>query len=230
MPDWSAIGKKAKSKGTRGERRVAQLLNELTGKGFRKTPSSGGYNKFGGVVIAEHKFCGDVICDDQSFAFCVEAKNRPDDFSAATLSTAPQSAQFSDWWSQVNEESKKVKLLPMLYFKFGKASNNLVKNDFIAITERVAEYLEYPMNKPHLKVVAYDQPVWIKLKVKIKGKRTKQNAMMLVKLPDPLLINWNNLADSINKDKLFSLPDWVEEENNRFQIIERDGPDNAIWR
>lgn len=227
-PDWSAIGRKSKNKGHAGERRLAKLLTELTGVSFRKIPGSGGFNKSGGAVVAEHKFCGDVVCDSPRFAFCTEAKNRPDDFNLAALTTIPESADFTQWWYQVNAEANYVKLLPLLYFKLGKSTNNFVKNDYLAMTERVAYYLGLS-DVPHCVVNAYREPVWVTIRVKVNGSRKKQQAKVKVKLPNCWLISWIVFAKNVIKDNLFSLPEWVLEENNRFQIEDKQGPEGTIW-
>jgi hypothetical protein len=229
-PDWSKIGKSSKRRGKSGERRIAKLLCDFTGKGFRKTPSSGGFNKQGGVKIAEHKFCGDVICDDPNFAFCVESKNRPDDFNLAALSTVPGSAEFTQWWFQTYDDAKRVKLLPLLYFKMGMSTNNVVKNDYLAFTKTVAEHLGFPRTAPHVRIIAYDEPVWAKAKVKIQGKAKKAEAKLLVSLPDPLLVSWIVFAKNVDPAKLFALPDWVEQETDKLVILDRSGPDGVLWQ
>lgn len=228
-PDWSKIGRSAKSKGHTGERRIASLLTEFTGVNFRKIPGSGGYNKTGGVVVAEHKFCGDIICDDPGFAFCVESKNRPDDFNFATLTTVPESADFTEWWYQVNAEAAYVKLLPILYFKLGKSTNNIVKNDYLAISPTIAEYLGLNKEVPHAHLHVYSDPVWVKIKVKVQGSKKKSMAKIKVRLPECWLISWIIFTRYAKKDRLFQLPDWVGDENKKFQILDRSGPDGVLW-
>lgn len=228
-PDWSKIGKSSKRRGKRGEQRVAKLLHDFTGKGFRSTPGSGGFNKQGGVKIADHKFCGDVICDDPNFAFCVESKNRPDDFSLAALSTIPESAHFTQWWFQTYDDAKRVDLLPLLYFKMGMSTNNFVKNDYLAFTPEVAAHLEFPRTIPHVRIIAYHNPVWVKVKVKVQGRVKKAEGKLLVTLPDPLLVSWIIFAKHVDPARLFTLPDWVERENNRLKILDRSGPNGVLW-
>jgi hypothetical protein len=228
-PDWSAIGRSSKNKGKTGERRLAKLLTEFTGEGFRKIPGSGGYNKTGGVTVAEHKFCGDVICDSANFAFCMEAKNRPSDFNLAAITTSPESAQFTSWWYQVNAEAKHVNLLPLLYFKLGNSTNNVVKNDYLAMTPTVANYLGMSNKVLHASLHVYYEPVWVTINVKVKGKAKKEQARLFVKLPNPWLISWVIFSRHADKSKLFVLPNWVSEELKAFEIIDRNGPDNVIW-
>lgn len=228
MVDWKKVAQKSKNKGNHGERRIAKLLMNFTGKAFRKTPSSGGYNKAGGVIIAGHRFCGDVICDDPNFAFCVESKNRPNDFNLAAITTNPSSADFTDWWYQTLDDAQRVKLLPLLYFKLGKSSNNLVKNDYLAMTWKVAQYLGFPEDAPHAKVVAYSDFVNVKVKEKIKGQAKKVTCELSVKMPDPVLISWIVFTKHCDPRKLFILPDWVEDEVNRLSIDKRRYPDGVL--
>lgn len=220
MPDWTKVAKRSKNRGNYGEYRIAKLLMEFTGKKFRKTPSSGGYNKQGGVQIAEHKFCGDVICGDPTFAFCVESKNRPDDFNLAALSTAPSSAKFTEWWFQCLDDALRVELLGMLYFKLGGSSNVQVKNDYVAMTWRVAEYLGYPEKAPHVRLISYSEPVIIKFKEKVKGVKKHVMRPVKIRLPDPVLISWMLFVEHVDPVNLFKLPSWVREENLRLGILE----------
>ena len=105
MLDHSAIGRRAKGKGSSYERRVAKFLMELTGVNFRKTPASGGFGKQG-VIVAEHAFTGDIICDRPDFKFSVECKNRANDFSFAQILSVPDKAPFTIWWHQTVEDAK----------------------------------------------------------------------------------------------------------------------------
>jgi hypothetical protein len=219
MPDWTAVARKSKNRGDYGERRIAKLLMEFTSKKFRKTPSSGGYNKQGGVQIAEHKFCGDVICDDSNFSFCIESKNRPNDFNLAALSV-PSNAKFTEWWFQCLNDAQQVNLLGMLYFKLGGSSNVQVKNDYLAMTWRIAEYLGYPKRSPHVCLMSYSDPVIIKFKEKVKGVKKHIMRPVVVKLPDPVLISWALFVQHVNPTSLFKLPTWVEEENSKLRILE----------
>jgi len=119
------MGAKSKQKGNRYERRCAKLLSEFTGVNFRKVPASGGFNKFGGQVVAEHAFTGDVICDRKEFLFSVEAKSQKA-FSFNAMLKNPKTAVFTEWWKQCIEDAKRVSKLPMLMFKPD------VSDDFVA--------------------------------------------------------------------------------------------------
>lgn len=225
MLDWSKVAKKAKGKGDRGERRIASLLMEFTKKNFRRTPSSGGYNKQGGVQIANHKFCGDVICDDPSFSFCIESKNRPDDFSLAALTTSPNGSPFTEWWYQTLNDARLVNLLPLLYFKLGRATNNVVKNDYIAVTWPIAQHIGFPESAPHVKLFIYNGPVEIYIKEKVKGQAKKVRKPILVRLPEPVLISWMKVIEFCDPNKFFELPSMVD---TGFEVLGRRNEDGVL--
>lgn len=107
---------KSGPKGKRYEYRVVELLSTFCGKKFRRVPSSGAFNKTGGVVICEHIFSGDVICEDEGFLFNVEAKNRNDISLAAALKT-PDTSMLVKCWRQCVGDATTNNLLPMMFFK-----------------------------------------------------------------------------------------------------------------
>jgi hypothetical protein len=199
------MANKSKSKGNYGERRWAKLLMEFTGKNFRKTPSSGGFNKQGGVTIAEHKFCGDVICDDPSFIFSVESKNRPEDFQVGLLLHSPETAKFTEWWYQTIEDAKAVDLYPFLGFKINKASNTVVGNDFVATTHGVLMHIEYPYWCPRIALECYDCAMTIKVPA---GKKMVE---VETKLPNAYVVAWKLVAKNCNKERFFIRPEEVRE-------------------
>jgi len=189
------MGNKSKRKGDYGERRWAKLLMELTGRSFRKTPSSGGFNKFGGVKIAQHRFCGDVICDDPLFAFCVESKNRPNDFQPGLLASNAGPACFTTWWNETCSDADEVGLQPFLGFKIGRSANKDVGNDFVAMTAWSLEHLEY--GGPRIVVDSYRSVVTVNV-VSRKGVKKQE-----VSLPTPCIVGWRSLSRSCNPEKFF---------------------------
>jgi hypothetical protein len=218
------MANKSKSKGNYGERRWASLLSDFTGEKFRKTPSSGGFNKQGGVVIAEHKFCGDVICDNQDFIFCLESKNRPDDFQLALLNTRPESAEFTKWWFQTCLDAKTNQLLPFLGFKVG-ASAGTVGNDFVAMSYAVLQHIGYPQDMPLTVLEVYRKPFWLKMTKstgsKKKGTKTTYQKYF-VSFPIPCIVNWKLISENCDKDSFFNMPDWSISECEKFIIHESD--------
>ena len=141
------MGAKSKQKGNRYERRCVQLLAEFTGVSFRRIPSSGAFNKFGGVKVAEHVFSGDVICDKKEFLFSVEAKSQKK-FSFVAMLKSPNSCAFTDWWKQCVDDAKQVSKLPMLMFKPD------ITEDFIALTHDGAFALGV-ITAPHFVIDIY---------------------------------------------------------------------------
>jgi hypothetical protein len=144
------MGAKSKQKGNRYERRCAKLLSEFTGINFRKVPASGGFNKFGGQVVAEHVFSGDVICDKKEFLFSVEAKNQKT-FSFVAMLKSPDTAKFTEWWRQCVEDAAKVDKLPMLIFKPD------TQEDLIALTQKGVERLGLLCGTPHFTLKIYKE-------------------------------------------------------------------------
>ena len=143
------MGAKSKQKGNRYERRCAKLLSEFTGVNFRKVPASGGFNKFGGQVVAEHAFSGDVICDKKEFMFSVEAKSQKA-FSFVAMLKSPETAKFTEWWKQCVEDAKRVAKLPMLIFKPDS------QEDFVAISEMGTIRLDIPSQVPRFSIETYN--------------------------------------------------------------------------
>jgi len=165
------MGSKSKQKGNRYERRCAKLLAEFTGVNFRKVPASGGFNKFGGQVVAEHAFCGDIICDKKEFIFSVEAKNQKA-FSFPAILKSPDTAAFTDWWEQCVTDALGVEKLPMLMFKPN------TQDDFVALTQVGIEKLKIPNATPHFTLAVYSNLPTPKIFV----------WKMLVKVTDPSLM------------------------------------------
>jgi hypothetical protein len=172
--DYSAQGRRSKRKGKTYERRVAKILKEFTSVEFRSTPSSGGFNKFGGATIREELFCGDVIADDATFRYCVEAKNR-EEFSFTSILKSPETAAFTRWWHQCVEDANTVGLEPLMFFKPNRA------DDFVVMT--LTEYNKHYGNPkvPFYAIHAYINPITIK---------PEKDLEITVKLPVPVMIDW----------------------------------------
>lgn len=192
--DFSAVGRRSKGKGKYGERRTAKLLTDFTGKNYRRTPCSGGFGKQG-LIVAEHVFTGDVICDDPGFKFCIESKNRPDSFSLAQLLVVPDKAPFTDWWHYAIEDAKSVNLETMLFFKIGKTSTATVGSEFVALTAEGVQILQYPSDAPKAVFNIYSEPVTFK------SSKTKE--YVTVKLPNPIIINWRLITNHVDSTTMF---------------------------
>lgn len=197
MVDHSKIGRRSKRKGKTYERRVGKLLTDFTQINFRSVPGSGGFNKFGGVSIREELFCGDVICDSQDFKFCVEAKNRKT-FDFNSVLKNPNTAAFSEWWYQCNQDAKSVSLDPLMFFKPDHAA------DFIAITYQT--FLELQLTSPtllnHFVLNTYSDPVTLK----IKSAERRVTEKITTQLPIPYVLDWNEVIAKCSKSVFFKTP------------------------
>lgn len=170
--DRSKIGKRSKRKGKTYERRCAKILIDFTGINFRSVPASGGFNKQG-VVIREELFCGDLICDDPKFKFCIESKNRQE-FSITALLKNPETAAFTKWWHQCVEDAKRVNLKPLMFFKPNRQDDCVVLSydDYVEIFK--------DLNIPMLIATTYSKPCTIKL----------DKEEISIKLPMPIIMDW----------------------------------------
>ena len=192
MVDHSAVGRRSKRKGKTYERRTAKLLSEATGVGFRKTPGSGGFNKQGGVQIRDEMFCGDVICDQPDFAFCVESKNRKT-FSFTGILKNPDTAAFTSWWYQCCQDAGEVGLLPILFFKPDNQA------DFIAVDKRGMDQLGLWMDD-HFTLSLYEDKL---LTFKVKDRWSKKTEEIECELPVPYILNWKVVKESVEQDCWF---------------------------
>lgn len=190
------MSNKSKSKGNYGERRVAKLLMEFTGRNFRKTPNSGGFNKQG-VVIAEHIFTGDVICEEAKFLFSVESKNRAASWSLAQLMCSPDKAQFTSWWHQTVEDAKAVNLMPMLFFKTQESSTHTVGAEHVALDKCGFNHLFGTGDVPNFKMNIFHNVDEIVIR------DGKKNVTVQVDLPTPYIVNWRQLVKYADKDLMF---------------------------
>lgn len=194
--DHSTIGRRSKNKGKAYERRVADLLSEFLNKNFRRTPGSGGFGKQG-VIVAEHAFTGDVICDDSGFRFSIECKNRPNDFSFAQLVSVPDKAPFTEWWHQAVEDANSVSLSPLLFFKGAKSATKTVGSDFIATTKEILDLIGY--SGPRVVIDIYDGPMTIT----IREKGTMID--VVTDLPTPCIVGWRQIIQSSDPQKFFKV-------------------------
>jgi hypothetical protein len=198
------MGIKSKRKGNRFERRCASLLAEFTGEPFRRIPSSGAFNKFGGVKVAEYVFSGDTICDRAGLQFSIEAKNQKV-FSFIALLKDPNKAAFSQWWRQCVEDAVSVKRLPMLMFKPD------TQEDFVGITEEGRVLLEIPKYVPHFNLDVYGCRNDCRYCATDSIDTCKWHASPLhgVQLPPPKIFRWKTFVSVANPEKMFGGDDGV---------------------
>jgi len=198
MTDWSSIGRRSKRRGKTYERRCAKILMDFTSTNFRSTPASGGFNKQGGVVIREELFCGDLICDNPDFRYCIEAKNR-EDFSFVALLKNPSTASFTKWWYQCVMDARLVKLKPLMFFK----PNN--RDDFVVMT--LGEWDRYYAHEDcsYFEINCYNKPLTFTVEEKnSKGKKVKKE--ITKKLPSVVMVDWKQFVRYHKPEQMFYNP------------------------
>lgn len=172
------MGVKSKRKGNRYELRVAKLLSEFTGRKFRRTPSSGAFNKQGSTLFLDRAFSGDIVpimeeADTSKFAFSVEAKSYYTGFNMSSSLTSNTNL-FYQWWEQCCDDAKTVGLMPLLFFKPN------YKDDFVALNKKGAQTL----------------------------KLTKSNVPRMVltlsnSLPDAIIVSWDTIVENSDGHRMF---------------------------
>lgn len=108
----------SRSKGKRGEREVAKLLQDWWRKlepecKFATTPSSGGWST--PEMRGEFKVAGDLTTTAKRWPWTVEVKRR-EGWSDKTLKEGKASPIWG-WWKQVLKSSAEEKRMPMLWFR-----------------------------------------------------------------------------------------------------------------
>lgn len=193
--DASAVGRRSKRKGKTYEARVASLLTEFTKVPFRRVPNSGGFNKSGGVVVAEQVFTGDVFCDNPAFRYSVEAKHRQD-ISLTALLKKPQTASLTSYWHQCLEDAQTHNKLPIMFFKPN------ISDDWVCLLLTDIERLNIK-KIPRLEVLAYHGPMT--LRVIERNARGKKLAIVekQVDLPNYAILDWKELAAAASPELMF---------------------------
>jgi len=160
-------------KGKRYERRVVQLLREFTGKNFRRTPGSGGFNKRHGQVVAKGTFAGDVVYEDpesHKFLYVIDAKNRKD-ISLSAMLTSPLTSKLIKYWATCCDDAKDNNKLPMVFFKPN------TNDDWVIVME----------NDPIIRDIV------VRMIIKINDDE----------IPNPVLISWKEFEKKVKSEELF---------------------------
>lgn len=122
MTDWSKIGKNARRKGGRYERKICNLLTDLSKTKFRRAPRSGALireGKINGLYIS-----GDLVAE-QNFKFSIECKNRQK-INLESILKSPSTSEFAMAWHQCIYDAKISSKLPLMFI-------NLKRHDFICL-------------------------------------------------------------------------------------------------
>lgn len=100
--------KNGNRKGGDFERKIAKLMTEWTGVKFERVPASGGLH-----WKNDNRVYGDIVCNDPTFPFVVECKNRQSWNMDALIKG---SKEVEKWWAQVNKDAAATGLQPLLIF------------------------------------------------------------------------------------------------------------------
>ncbi len=196
MTDWSKVGRRSKGRGKAYERLVADALTEYTSVNFRRTPSSGGFNRQG-IEVAGHIFCGDLMCDRADFKFSVEAKNRKN-FSFQHILSSLEKCEFTQWWFQTVRDAKRHNLEPMLWFRPKPGT----PDNFVVVTE--ADWGN--KLKDRIIIPGYENILSFKIDERSDNERKSRPHEVVARLPIPAIVQWKNYKEVINKSELFGTP------------------------
>lgn len=100
--------KNGNRKGGDFERKIAKVMTEWTGVKFERVPASGGLH-----WKKDNRVYGDIVCNDPTFPFVVECKNRQS-WNMDALIKGNKAVE--KWWAQVNKDATDTQLTPMLIF------------------------------------------------------------------------------------------------------------------
>lgn len=129
-------GINSRSKGARGERNVAKLLETWTNRKFAKTPASGG------LQWKTSNSKGDVVCTTEGhyFPFCIEVKSYSKIDFSHLLTPNIKNIEILDFWDQCQRDAKKCCKVPMLLMRY----NGLPKEFYFLVTTQEFAKLMHP--------------------------------------------------------------------------------------
>jgi hypothetical protein len=102
----------SRAKGARGELKVRDILRELTGLKWERTPGSGAYSQ-------SHGLKGDVYVPGTTNIFTVEVKSYEED--QLTSKIFNPSSKFMEWIEQAWRQAEQNGNLPLLIFKYDRS-------------------------------------------------------------------------------------------------------------
>ena len=103
----------SRAKGARGELKVRDVLRELTGLKWERTPGSGAYSQ-------SHGLKGDVYVPGTTNKYTVEIKSYEDDHLTSKL-IHNKSNPLIEWWKQAERQAIQNKNIPLLIFKYDRS-------------------------------------------------------------------------------------------------------------
>lgn len=120
-------------KGSKAERIASKVISKWSGKGFSKTPASGGLN------WKKANVAGDIVCTTEGHycPFVFEVKSYAKiDFSHLIHPTV-KNVDILSYWTQAERDAIKVKKIPMLMMRY-----NGLPSDFFFV---VLSYVDYKL-------------------------------------------------------------------------------------
>ena len=122
----------SRNKGNRGERDIAKLLSDWTGKKFSRTPSSGG------LQWKKDNVKGDITSTEEGFyfPFCVEVKfHKKIDFSHL-ITPGIKNIDILDFWKQCYRDASLCNKIPLLFMRY----NGLPKDFWFTVIPKDLYY------------------------------------------------------------------------------------------
>ena len=207
--DFSKIGKSNNRRSKAQERRVAKLLSDWTGAGFRRRRVEG--RDYATIAV---DLCADVIPIDGSFLFSVEAKSGRG-FRVESLLAYPRTCLFTVWWHQTCYDAQLItqalerKVYPMLFFR------PTPQTTWVAVSARAMPILRPVLMDgeervlqaacwfPHL---LFDEYEWMGPVVcNVAHGRSKTKKPMGLELDPVVMCAWKDFA--INVDPASAIPE-----------------------
>lgn len=120
----------SRRKGAKAERVASKVISKWTGKGFSKTPASGGLNWKKSFVA------GDVVCTTEGHfcPFCFEVKSYSKIDFSHLINPKIKDPEILDFWAQAKRDAEKVNKIPMLMMRY----NGLPKEFYFVVLDMVA--------------------------------------------------------------------------------------------
>lgn len=154
MTNYSAVGRKSKTKGSTYERTIAKHLTVWWGATFSRVPASGGLHWHSSMNAF-----GDIIAPPEAgFPFVIECKKR-EEWTLDNLFL--NNKEIKLWWEQVVHDADESQRVPMLIFSRNRAEdfvmlpyNQTFLDNYIVHAPRASRmvtYVEYldEHKRPH---------------------------------------------------------------------------------
>lgn len=200
---FSKVGKSNVRKSKSFERRVSDLIEEVTGAEFRRRRSEGRDNK----TVAINR-TADVISVDGDMKFSIEAKSgtAADKFDINHLLSSPAKSVFTSWWHQAQYDADILTQFqangnvyyPFLIFKYTLQVEWLAL-PLITVQNSIIEFKSRPQH------VIYDGYADINpISLNVSRTKNKNNFKFVpIDLQPVFFIRWKEFASLIKPETLF---------------------------